>query len=166
MSGAATIECVKCEQLFTQEDIKYLRYFIESGLCFQCSYKLYKLPEDVACFGKLYSNTAKECKLLCPDRKVCPLFFTREVFELRRDAKKEAPKELAPNDKVHLFQPGSIIYKAFEMCRKGISIRKFEMFIQRSKANRTRLLRIFRKGELYGKKWTWKSTNGKYKITL
>ena len=165
MPSLASIECVKCEKLFTEDDIKNLNYFVESGLCFDCSRKLYKLPEEVSCFGKLYSSTARECRFICPDRKICPLFFTKEVFAMRKEARKEQlpePKQAPVSS--HPFTPGSIIYKAFELCRKGVLQRKFDAFVSRNKANPTRLLRIFRKGELYGRKWKWRAANGKFKI--
>lgn len=167
MSATASIECVKCERPFTEEDVKLLNYFVESGLCYECSKKLYKLSDEVSCFGKLHSSTARECRFICPDRKICPLFFTKEIFILRKEARQEKPKELEQKQipgSESLFQPGSVIAKAFELCRKGISQRKFEQFVSRNKSNQTRLLRIFRKGTLYGKTWKWRAANGRFKI--
>lgn len=168
------LECVLCHAPFTQEDILKFNYFFENGLCYQCCRKLYKLPKAVSCFGKRYSALALECKKICPDRKVCPLFQSKEIREMRKEALTDEQRrgalqllrarEEQPRSRAHPFQRGSVIFKAFELCRKGCDKDDLKQFVSKQHADLARILRIFRREEAYGKRWVWRESAAGYSI--
>ena len=84
MAAMNAIECVLCERPFTIVDVQLFNFFLANGLCYDCCRKMYKQDEAISCFGKQYDPIAMECKKLCPDRKVCPLFQSGEIKKLRR----------------------------------------------------------------------------------
>ncbi len=176
MLHAPSLECVRCGQSFTLDDVLRYEFFFESGLCYECCRSFFRLPEDINCFGKLYDPVNPSCKRFCPDRKVCPLFMTKEIKALRKEALTEVQRKgalqlLRTQDsktraRKHPFQSGSLIYKAFELCRtnKGIDQTELRQFITKQDADYARVIRILRRGELYGKTWEWKESNSRYKI--
>lgn len=148
------IECTFCEKRFTEGDILKLNYFLDSRLCYECSKKLYKSDSYYSCFGKQYEPLALECRLLCPDRKVCPLFFSRKIFRLRKKFKNElvniAPVVLTRR---YPFRSGTLIDKAFKLCCKSVTKDKLKTWCAQNNTSYYRVLRVLRKGEKYGKKW-------------
>lgn len=176
MPNAPSLECVRCGGAFTIEDTLRFEFFFESGLCYECCKVLKKAPPDINCFGKLYDPLNPACKRLCPDRKVCPIFMSGDIKLLRKEALTEVQRQGAlqllrkldgkTRDRAHPFQPSSVIFKAFEMCRapKGVEQDDLRKYITSKDADYTRVIRILRRGELYGKHWSWSEAKGRYAI--
>lgn len=177
MANAPSLECVRCGESFTFEDTLRFEFFFESGLCYECCRILYRTPIEFNCFGKAYDPLNPSCKRLCPDRKVCPLFMTKEIRPLRKEALTEVQRKGAllllrkpdgkPRGRKHPFQPSSVIYLAFQMCcePRGVDQDSLRKFITSKDANFARVIRILRRGEIYGKTWGWEESKGRYRIT-
>ena len=163
MAGTS-IDCVLCQLPFTLEDVRKKNFFLDSGVCYACYKKMFKLPSDISCFGKEYSPLAFECKQLCPDRKICPLFQSKEIKKLRKVAIAVVPRFTSITRRKHPFKKGSVIYTAFELCRKGCKLEDIERLAHRAGINPRRIFRVFRSGELYGCKWRWKQSERRCSI--
>jgi len=172
-----SVECILCRRSFTEVDILGYRYFIESGICEQCYKKMQALPASISCFGKNgkhgYDPISRECKQLCPDRKVCPMFLGSRLQRLKRETTEAIVSGL---DQVHVrtnelqkqnpFRRGSATYEAFNLCKKGVAANQFIQFTRRKGVDKGRLLRMFRKEELYGQQWEWDESEEIYSITV
>lgn len=83
---AKVLPCVLCSELFSQVDVKHMRYFPSTMICLGCYKSAARTPHSTWCFGKLtvkqnlgYDEKAKACSVLCPDRSICRLFALREL---------------------------------------------------------------------------------------
>jgi hypothetical protein len=151
------LECVLCEGLYTEEDVLSLLFFSSTRVCYKCYKKLYKAKEAISCFGKQYDGNAVECRELCPDRKVCPKFFSGKIFKYRN-------KLEAKTDLVHIktetivtrkypFRSGSIIDRAFRMAIGGIEKIKLKRWCRRHSTSYYRILKVLKRKNKYGKQW-------------
>ena len=69
-----TLGCIICSEKFRLDQIG-VSFFISTGVCLVC-YRVGKLMSaEEWCFGKkeIYEPESQECRLLCPDRKICRL---------------------------------------------------------------------------------------------
>jgi hypothetical protein len=62
-------------------DVEKGRYWIETGICKDCYFRLQRSSVEISCFGKApttktfgYDRKHIACNLLCPDKTVCPQF--------------------------------------------------------------------------------------------
>jgi hypothetical protein len=150
------LECVLCENLFSEEDIYQFLFFSATRICYKCYKKLFKVKTYISCFGKQYSSNAVECRELCPDRKICPKFFTGKIFKLRKKAENKTEliqiKETIVTRK-YPFRPGSLIDKVFKMAVHGIDKLKLKRWCTRHSTSYYRMLRVLKKETKYGKAW-------------
>lgn len=80
------LECVECEGEFTVGAIREGRFFVSTMTCATCHGKMQQASPSESCFGKAkrpdregYSKADVECRLHCPDRKVCRKFVKGEL---------------------------------------------------------------------------------------
>lgn len=168
------LECILCHTPFTKEAILRFEFFFESGVCYSCYVKMQALPANISCFGKRYSPIVLECKRICPDRKVCPLFQSKEIRSMRKEALTAEQRrgalallreqEEAPRFREHPFTKGSIIHEAFELCCTGCSKEELRRMVTKKHADLARILRIFRREQAYGKRWIWHEQASGYSI--
>ena len=170
------LRCTQCRQQFSEEDVLAYNYFVQNGLCYQCCEAMRKAPVKQSCFGKKrkYDSDALECRDLCPDRKVCPMFVNGSIIEYRDltvEARQQALKFLKRTVKrkrpprPYPFRFGTTLHGGFEMCRRGCSRRELEKYCEKRKASIGWLLRILRREECNGHEWKWADSEGTYRIT-
>lgn len=158
------LECVLCESLYSEEDILNLLFFSSTRICFKCYKKLFKVKDSISCFGKTYDGNAVECRELCPDRKICPKFFTGKIFKYRRRLEKQTDlvqikAEIVVTRK-YPFRSGSIIDRAFRMAIGGVAKLKLKNWCKRHSTSFYRILKVLKRKNKYGKKWEY-SDDGK-----
>src|SRR5437016_2479291 len=83
------LECITCDETYTEVDVENFRYFPSTGVCYNCYRAMQKAPITISCFGKEYDALANECRELCPDRKQCPSFANGKYVKLRKLAEAE-----------------------------------------------------------------------------
>jgi hypothetical protein len=162
------LECLKCERKYSEQDIADLKFFPRTSICYICYRNLQKAPITIACFGKqdkmqAYNPLAVECRLICPDRTICPKFVSGEIpmkHEMTEQDRKRALKLLYKTDKKyrkrnHPFREGTLIYEGFELCRQGTTKKALRKLCAewQSNADERRLLRFYRKEDMYGCEW-------------
>jgi hypothetical protein len=163
------LECLTCEEKYSEQDIAENKFFPRTCICFKCYRNLQKAPISIACFGKRgkelgYNPLAVECRLLCPDRTICPHFVNGEIpmkHEMSEKDRKAALALLFKSDKkqkprAHPFREGTLIHEGFELCRKGTTRAKLDKLCKVWASNQTssRLLRWYRREQLHGCTWT------------
>lgn len=173
------LECVTCHNKYSEQDVLLYNYFPQTRRCFECYEKDRNAPYKKTCFGKRsratkygYDSMAIECKTMCADRKVC-IMFVKGTVDMKRDLTEEHrqaalsllhPFRPAKRPKNHPFRPGSLIYVAFEMCRKGTTKTRLQKYFEKHDANVGRALRVFRVGHCHGIRWDWKEQEDRCKI--
>ena len=81
-SNIKFIECLRCFERYSLQDIADGRYWIGTFICTSCYAKMQAKPHDQSCFGKVtavedgckllgYDPQAEECSKWCPDRRLC-----------------------------------------------------------------------------------------------
>lgn len=87
--------CELCEEPYSLADIKELRFFPSTGICYACYRKGASAPPEVWCFGKKekYKPELRECSELCPDRVLCPLFVSGAIVKMKKEGKREQEEE-------------------------------------------------------------------------
>ena len=93
MGTTNVLECVLCGVRYSEADVKELLYFPSTGVCKACYDAGQKKPHAIWCFGKVnlvkrqnrkkvvaygYSEEAKECQVLCPDKTICRFYLKRK----------------------------------------------------------------------------------------
>lgn len=78
-----TLECLLCGTMYSLDDARKGRYFIQTRVCASCYEKGIKADVSVWCFGKkaVFSSKRVECTQLCPDREICKFYITRRHHE-------------------------------------------------------------------------------------
>lgn len=66
-------QCVLCSEKFSTGDVVKGFYFASTGVCRGCYEKGQKTENSIWCFGS-FSVEYLECRLDCPDRKICKVF--------------------------------------------------------------------------------------------
>ena len=166
MNDRKLMQCILCNKRFSEKDVEELRYFPEQGICFKDYYDGFKQDHRTWCFGKRNTvdpDTGKitrygfdpqksdDCKKLCPDRKVCRLFVSREIFRYRKLLKlKKLP-----------FPRGTALLRIFVTCVIGISPEKLK---EKTDAEGLDLGKVMK--TLRGLKWEMIETTEKIRIKL
>jgi hypothetical protein len=187
--SAGGMECILCERKFDLADVKILRFFPSTGVCFDCYHRGTKNKRAAWCFGKGsitglggqvleygYNPKARECQSECPDRKFCPLFLTGQIYVWRdamvkvRDvpvADEYVPKKVKNNYKgprLPFRSTGAMTTQAFMICMKGVMIDDLVKWVKTQGGSSRRILRIMRSGCFNGKRWKVNEANGYLKI--
>ena len=95
--------CVLCTEKYSEEDVRALRYFSDTSICFKCYLDMQEQKHSIACFGKSdlvltvkgvskrvaegYDPVSPDCnadKGICPDRRYCPLFISGKIHQLQK----------------------------------------------------------------------------------
>jgi hypothetical protein len=61
-------------------------------------------------------------------------------------------------------QPESIISRAFELCKKGVTIAELTKFVKSQHGEPTRIVRIMRQGQRWGYRWLVNENKGHIKV--
>jgi hypothetical protein len=161
-------ECVLCETLYTEEDILSLLFFSATRICYRCYKKLYRSDKSISCFGKQYDPMALECRELCPDRKICPKFFTGKIFKLRKRFESKIDLINIKPEKIVIrkypFRQGSIIDRAFKMAIRGVLKSKLKRWCERHSTSYYRITKVLKRQNKYGKKWTFDDDGERIKV--
>jgi len=74
MRNKKVFKCLRCTDVFSEEDVESGFYFPSTGVCLEC-YRGMKRSGDT-CFGKVakFDLETNECGHECPDRIVCGVF--------------------------------------------------------------------------------------------
>ena len=72
-------QCTLCEERFTYQDVKALKFFPSTCICNSC-YKEAQKDKEV-CFAKAFDRHNLACTKICPDRKICKLFIRLKRYE-------------------------------------------------------------------------------------
>jgi len=100
VSQKKLMQCVLCSELYSEYDVIQLRFFPDTGVCFDCYEDMKEQKYENYCFGKGTLTTAigngrqalalgyepgnENCDHLCPDRKYCPLFLSGKIYKLQK----------------------------------------------------------------------------------
>lgn len=168
----ALVECIQCAERFSEEDIVRYKYFPTTFVCYKCYMRMWKLPLSESCFGKAYKTNAAECRLLCPDRRLCPKFQSGAMQMKHEMSERDRKAALAllynkptyKRNRDHPFRAGSLAHQAFELCRKGTTRSQLEKLAKQFEGDVPRLLRLFRKEQIYGFKWSWVEAGTSFRI--
>lgn len=188
-SSVEVLECILCEKHFSIEDVKQLKFFPSTGVCFDCYLKGQNASYATWCFGKpnLYSlndrvlefgydEDKKVCQSECPDRRLCPLFMTGQIVVWRNPSmvkvkdvpvgeehvQKKSKQYKGPALPFH--QIGAMTTKAFLICMKGVMVDDLVKWVKVQGGSSTRVLRIMRSGCFNGKRWKVNEANGYIKV--
>lgn len=81
------LECTECAGEFSIAAVREGRFIVSTMTCRTCYRKMQAAPSSVSCFGKRkrpgkdgFSKAETECRLHCPDRKVCK----QQIKELKK----------------------------------------------------------------------------------
>jgi len=68
-------QCTECEERFTEENIKELKFFPSTMICSKCYHEAEK--DKTVCFSKVeeYNKRSIVCNKICPDRRICRLYI-------------------------------------------------------------------------------------------
>ena len=185
------LECILCHAKFNEQSVRGLDYFATTGICFNCYLNGQKSPYVIWCFGKKdirtlsnqlvefgYDPEAKACSLECPDKKICQLFVTNEIFIWRAEMGKKVKVEDAPVGEIHtpkkvkgykgpvlpFRQMNAMTTRAFLLCMKGILIDDLVKWVKAQGGEPRRILRLMRSGTCHGKNWRVHEKDGFLKI--
>jgi len=163
-SMTTLFECVLCSYPYSELDIFNHLFFIETRICYKCYRKMQKADYSISCFGKYtdgknlgYTSLSEDCRSLCPDRRLCPLFANREIIKLRKTAEKETEvlREDENPSKLYPFKTKTLIDRAFKLCMEGVSKDRLKKWCKKKNTSYYRLLTVLRHGKKYGKQWRW-----------
>lgn len=150
------LECITCDELYTEIDVENFRFFPSTGVCYNCYRAMQKADTSISCFGKQYDALANECRELCPDRKLCPSFANKKFIKLRQLAEKET-EEIQTNKltiRQYPFRPTSLLCKAFKLCIKGTTITELKRWCKHRGKNYSWVIATLRRGySKNGRKW-------------
>jgi len=188
---SAMLECILCHKKYTEDDVRGLEYFPSTGICFDCYAKGQKAAYVTWCFGKRslvgignkvlalgYDPNSKACEKECPDRKLCPLFVSNEIYIWRAEMGKKVDVQDAPVGETHtpkkvkpytgpplpFRELGAMTTRAFLLCMKGVLIDDLVAWVKAQGGEPRRVLRIMRSGTFHGKTWKVHEKNGYLKI--
>lgn len=170
MATATTkvLPCVICLKKFSEHDVEELNYFPEQEICFDCYVKGSKQDHRTWCFGKMNlvdetSGKVKafgydparsdDCRKFCPDRKICFLFATKQITNLRQLTKDRMP-----------FKPGSISSKAFAACVIGTTRLKLKKLIKSYGGSFIVVMRRLKRQKLGTKTWRYIRNGNRIRI--
>jgi hypothetical protein len=73
-------QCVLCEEKFSEQDFKDLKFFPSTCICSSCYDEAKK--DRTVCFGKIdqYDKHSLVCSKICQDRKICKLYVRVEKY--------------------------------------------------------------------------------------
>lgn len=71
---AKFLECVICAKRFSAKDVKDGKFFPSTQVCKECYSQGVVENNDVWCFGDYRPKEFRECRIDCPDRRVCRIF--------------------------------------------------------------------------------------------
>jgi hypothetical protein len=103
-----------------------------------------------------YGPNASACTEDCPDRHICYLFVSGKIM-----GQKKLTDIQCPFRETH-----SMTSRAWMLCATtGISIEDLIVWVKQQGGDSRRILKIMRRGELNGVRWTVDERNGFLKIT-
>ncbi len=156
------LECVLCNEFYTEIDIENFRFFPSTRVCYNCYRQMQKQDYAISCFGKKtedkklgYNGMAEECRELCPDRRICPNFVNRKYIRLRVLAEQETVEiKRQPTIRQYPFRPTSLLCKAFKLCMKDVSLTVLKRWCRHRNKKHDWVLRVLRKEQnKKGLKW-------------
>jgi hypothetical protein len=184
-----SLECILCEHQFSLDDVRLLNFFPSTGVCFDCYQKGQSASFATWCFGKTsvtgpngnllqygYDPEAKVCSEECPDRRICPLFWTGQIQEWRDEMVKVQDAPVAEVHKMKkklkgykgpplpFYQPEAMTTKAFLICMKGVMVDDLVKWVKAQGGSSARVLRIMRSGSFNGKRWKVNEANGYIRV--
>lgn len=77
------LECVSCGDRYSSEHVELEKYYPSTGICRKCYQKGLKISDEIWCFGGYNAIEYRECRIECPDRKVCKEFSKIKIEENR-----------------------------------------------------------------------------------
>ena len=167
-STKKVLSCLCCPEKYSEEDVEKLNYFYPEGVCFSCYEKGAAASHRKWCFGKtdLVVNgqvkgygydpeTSEDCKKICPDRKICYLFVTGQIYLIRELIHAEIP-----------FAVGSATAKAFVAALLGTTPTKLKKIVEANGGEYAVVLRRLRKQVKGDVTWTLIEDANKIRIKL
>lgn len=122
--------------------------------------------------GEVVEEGSKKKKKVRDDEEDKKVKKVRDEEKVsKKSAKSDKPdkaskkEEKKPKSNSPFGQATSVIAQAFELCRKGTSIKDLTAFVKKQGAEPNRVLRIMRSGSIYGKRWKTNEDKGRIKIT-
>lgn len=78
-------ECVRCAERFSVRNIEQGSFFASTLVCLECYTKA--VEDESWCFGTYDAAEHRECRVECPDRKVCKVVTHSRKMRTSQNAK-------------------------------------------------------------------------------